>query len=353
MPDYILPDQRRSLISTRVRWWGIPITMWVIFGIWIASGSDDTPQAASEQSTDTPAPAQSKPQASTTSTAPAAKQTKPAQPTKTLYRPFSFDKAKTGKLNLKAESGCRSAIIVDADTRQVIWHKGAHTPVPIASMTKMMTLLLAEESRQIVPELTLETPIKVTKAAYDIGGSQVWLDPKETFSLGELLKSIAIKSANDSAYLVGEFLGGGDITAFVKRMNVRAKEIGMKNTIFYNSHGLETNAKQNNTSSAYDMVVLGERLLVYPEIMNWCSTKLDTFRNGQTELKNHNNLVFRGVPGVDGLKTGYTSKSGFCVTISCKRQGRRLLACVTGYKNYRDRDAFCTALLNWAYNQPE
>ena len=142
-------------------------------------------------------------------------------------------------IGLPQENGCATGILVDPATRKVLWAKNADKAVPIASMTKMMTLLLAEEAIA-AGKVTRDTPIRVTVAAYKIGGSQVWLDPKETFPLRELIKTIAVKSANDSAYLVGEFLGGGSMAAFIEAMNARAKALGLPHTRFYDAHGLGT-----------------------------------------------------------------------------------------------------------------
>ncbi|MBE6371393.1 MAG: D-alanyl-D-alanine carboxypeptidase, partial [Lentisphaerae bacterium] len=156
------------------------------------------------------------------------------------YPPFNFQTAWKGVIpDLPASAGTRAGILVDADTGNVLWDKQASTPVQIASMTKLMTLLLACEDIQAGRNgITLQSPVKVSSAAMKIGGSQVWLDPKETFPLEELLKAVAIKSANDAAYQVAEFLGQGDVYGFVGRMNRRAREIGMKNTHFHNPHGL-------------------------------------------------------------------------------------------------------------------
>lgn len=338
--------------------WGVPLLAWILLIVgWLAfaDGCDGTPKP------DTP-PAEPQPAAPTEQPAPAQPEA-PAEPAKAEpapakprgrdgaypQTPYDFAGA-VSHIGLPQENGCGTGILVDPATRKVLWAKNAERAVPIASMTKMMTLLLAEEAIA-EGKVTRDTPIKVTEAAYKIGGAQVWLDPRETFPLKELLKTIAIKSANDSAYLVGEYLGGGSMAAFVQAMNARAKDLGMAHTTFYDAHGLGDGAQRDNRSSAHDMVILAERLLGYPEVMRLASTRLDTFRDGKLMLKNHNNLITNRVPGVDGLKTGYTSRAGFCVTFTCKRNGRRLIGCVTGYKAHRDRDAFCKALLDWGYEQ--
>lgn len=365
---YDLPRQSGSNALLRnMLVWGLPILGWAVlvlcFVVFLAPGEEGAASAeavpAAEQPAagGAPAPAET-PAAPGAPAAPAsAEQPKPAaseQPRTAQTAqaalptaPYDFTGA-VSKLGLPKEELCQTGILVDPATRKVLWAKNADKAVPIASMTKMMTLLLTEEDLAS-GVVSRDTVIRVTKAAYEIGGSQVWLDPRESFPLSELLKAVAIKSANDAAYLVGEYLGRGDIDAFVARMNRRAGELGMKATHFYDPHGLGDDRKRHNTASAHDMVILAEALLAYPEVIKLASTRMDTFRNGKTELKNHNNLVFNRVPGVDGLKTGYTDAAGFCVTITCLRDGRRLLGCVTGYKRPKDRDAFCKALLDWGY----
>lgn len=363
---YDLPNNGRAVNRTLLMW-GLPIAGWtLLIVLWLifAGGSEKpdgeggtpppavaaaTPEAAPKKAEEpTPgAPETPGAQSAGAETTPAETQT--AASGGISSAPYSFAGA-VSFIGLPNERGCGTGILVDTATRKVLWAKSAEKSVPIASMTKMMTMLLAEEAIQ-AGRLSRETVIPVTVEAYKIGGSQVWLDPKEAFPLGELLKAVAIKSANDAAYLVGEYIGGGDIGAFVKAMNRRAKEIGMTHTVFYDAHGLGDAAKRDNQASAYDMILLGERLLGYPEVMRLASTRMDTFRGGKVDLKNHNNLVFQRVPGVDGLKTGYTRASGYCITFSCLRGGRRLLGCVTGFSSAKERDAFCKALLAWGYTK--
>ncbi len=345
--------------------WGVPLLAWVLLIVgWLAFADGCSGDADPETPTPKSAPATPPPEA------PAAGSPKPAAPAPATpaaeapasakpepqghdgadsRQPYDFAGA-VSHIGLPQENGCATGILVDPATRKVLWAKNADKAVPIASMTKMMTLLLAEEAIA-AGKVTRDTPIRVTVAAYKIGGSQVWLDPKETFPLRELLKTIAVKSANDSAYLVGEFLGGGSMAAFIEAMNARAKALGLTHTRFYDAHGLGDDQGRDNLSSAHDMAMLAECLLGYPEVMRLAATRMDTFRDGKMMLKNHNNLITSRVPGVDGLKTGYTKRAGFCVTFTCKRGGRRLIGCVTGYKTYRDRDAFCKALLDWGYAQ--
>ena len=249
----------------------------------------------------------------------------------------------------------RAGILIDLDAHKVLWAKNPRTGVPIASMTKMMTLLLVFEAMDARSDLDVDTPIKVTASAAKIGGSQVYLDVRETHPLGELLKTMAIKSANDSAYLVAEYVGNNNVTDFVHAMNKRAYELRMPNTEFINPDGLPDNKKNNCLSSPEGMAILAEHLLQYPLLMQWFSTKLDYFRPKESKhcqmLTNTNHVLLGRCPGVDGMKTGYTKAAGFCITATCLRNGKRLVAVVAGFKTSKSRNAFVSKLLNWGYGK--
>ena len=289
----------------------------------------------------------------------AAPETKTAEvvptPRGNVFPPFNFRHAWSGNIpELPASSQARSGILVDADSGNVLWDKQAAVAVPIASMTKIMTLLLASEDIYSRREgISMDSEVKVSAAAMKIGGSQVWLDVRETFKLEELLRAVAIKSANDAAYQVAEFLGGGDVDGFVNRMNRRARELGMKHTHFYNPHGLPgATSSQDNVSSPEDMALLAEYCLGHASIMEMAAMTKSTFRNGKLELVNHNNLLpgrKYPAPGVEGLKTGFINRSGYCVTITCKRGGKRMIAVVTGFDSAKNRDLFTRDLLKWGY----
>lgn len=249
---------------------------------------------------------------------------------------------------------CTSGVLMDLSTGELLWARNADTPVPIASMTKMMTALLLMEAVHQERRVDMKTRIQVTPACHEIGGSQVWLDPRESFTVEELAKCLMIKSANDAAYLLGEHLAGGDHAAFVARMNGRARELGCSGMVFYNSHGLPPGPKApENQATARELALLGARLLQYPDLMAICAIRMDWLQrpNGsKTELYNHNTLISkRPCAGVDGIKTGYTIRSGHCVTASCLRNGRRLLAVVNGVPRPEVRDKLAAALFDWGY----
>ena len=278
-----------------------------------------------------------------------------------LHTPYSYQYAVRGNIpGISSSRNATSGILVDADKRIVLWAKNPDRSFPIASMTKVMTLFLAYEDIE-AGKVTLDTQIRVTNAAAKIGGSQVWLDPRETFSLQELLMAVSLKSANDAAYLVAEYLGGGNVSTFVSRMNRRARELGMKHTRYFNPHGLPgASSRTDNVSSPSDMVTLAEYFMEHPLLMEWVSTRRAGFRKPGTKghliLVNHNNLLPHGKyasPGVDGIKTGFIARAGYCVTVTCLRNGKRMIAMVTGFPTARERDQFLKKLLDWGYSRAD
>ncbi len=274
---------------------------------------------------------------------------------------FLYDNAVTGNLPaLPASKDARSGILIDLDRNRVLWAKNPQKAVPIASMTKIMTLCLAIRDVQTKRnQITMQTPVKVTRSASRVGGSSVWLDPRETFRLEELFLAAALRSANDATFLIAEFFGNGNVRNFVGRMNQFAREIGMKQTRYYNPHGLPgKTAAGDNVSTAEDMARLAAYALTLPELMKLSSTRVAGFRPKNSKayqmLTNHNGLLPKGkfgAEGVDGLKTGFTDRAGFCSTITCQRNGRRMVAMVSGFPSAASRDKFLRDLLNWGYRQ--
>ncbi len=253
---------------------------------------------------------------------------------------------------LPGSKNARTGILANIDTRKVLWAKKPRQAVPIASMTKMMTALLAFEA-VAEPEngIDLHTPVQVTRGAMDIGGSQVYLDVRETFTLGELLKTIMIVSANDSAQLVAEFIGDGNSALFVEKMNAKARQMGLLSTSFTNPHGLPEKKGSDNVSCCESLVYLAERLMEYPLAVKWASTWLDYIRQNTSkpfQLRSHNRLI-NTCKGVNGIKTGFIRRAGFCVTASCSRGGKRMVAVVTGFPSQKSRDEFVRKLLDWGY----
>ena len=273
-------------------------------------------------------------------------------------KPFNYALAKTGDFSEKEVPGSRGAtsgIMVDLGTRTVLWEKNSSKQVPIASMVKMMTLLVAFEALEDNPSLSLESPVKISPEVLKVARTGiVWLDPRETLPLSDLMKAAAIKSANDAAVQIALFFGNGDQEAFITKMNAKTLELGMTGTHFVSPCGLPDRKKGNSLSTARDMVLLGERLLEYPKYLEWSTTKLDYMRTGEkrTMLNATNRLINPHWPGVDGLKTGYTDDAGYCLTFSVLRDGRRIVGCVTGFPSARSgRDPFARKLIDWGYRR--
>ncbi len=270
--------------------------------------------------------------------------------------PLDFSKSRHGDLSIKecpGSAAVATGIIVDMDSRRVLWEKNSNQPVKIASMVKMMTLLVAMEEMEKRPDVNFDTMVPVSREVLKIPRTGVvWLDPRETLPLSDLMKAAAIKSANDASTMIAIYFGG-TLDNFVNRMNARAQELGLKHTRFVNACGLPDAKRGNSFSTAGEMVLLGERLLEYPQVMEWLGTQRSSIRGGKTDLITTNKLVNPRWPGVDGMKTGFFSKAGFCLTFSVLRDGRRVIGCVTGCRVAKDRDRFCRKLIDWAYAQPQ
>lgn len=248
-------------------------------------------------------------------------------------------------------------ILVDLNSRRVLWQLNPDKQVPIASLTKIMTLLLSYEMlHQPQCNITLDSEIEITPQARKIPPSGVAFRPAEkSFPLRKLMAAAAVKSANDATYLIAQTFGNGSADQFVELMNKRARELGMYQTKFYNPHGLpgKNEGKPDNVSSVRDLVILSEAYLTFPELHQWSSSTTATFRT-KNDLISHNNLLKKGrfhTPGVSGIKTGYTNNAGLCLAAVCDRNGRRLLAVVTGFNSAADRDRFTKNLLDWGFRQ--
>ena len=281
----------------------------------------------------------------------------------TPSRKFTLDYSKAVRGKIPKVSGLpdtAAGILVDLNTGRVLWEKNSSQSYPIASMSKLMTMLIAAEKAQdgTLPD-GFDTKIAVTREAAQVPPSRVYLMVGETFTLRELLTASAVKSANDAAWLIGQYLGGGKIDTFVSMMNRRASELGMKNTVFFNPNGLPGATKsKDNRSSAADMILLCSEFMRHKKLCELTSLRSADFRKpgqkGYMKLYNHNNLLPGAkfeTKGVNGLKTGYTNRAGFCMAVTCSRSGRNLLAVVTGFPNVKGRDTFVRSLLEWGYKQ--
>jgi D-alanyl-D-alanine carboxypeptidase (penicillin-binding protein 5/6) len=207
-------------------------------------------------------------------------------------------------------------------------------------MTKMMLMLLVAEKVQR-GEMSWEEKIAISAEAAKMGGSQVFLEPGETFTLAELMQAIVIHSANDASLAVAEAVAGSR-EEFVDLMNTRAAELGMKETTYHSPHGLPPGADQEaDMTTAYDLALLAREIMKHPQLMQWADTAESSFRGGAFQLMNTNHLV-RTTPWVTGLKTGYTREAGFCVTATAERNQMKLIAVIMG--SPRKKQCFDEAL---------
>ena len=242
------------------------------------------------------------------------------------------------------ELPCRAACLIDQQTGTVLYEKNADQQMPIASITKVMTLLLTFEAVHN-GQLTMDTPVPVSEHAYHMGGSQIWLEPGEQFTLDEMIKAICVSSANDAAVAVAELVGGSE-QGFVQSMNARAAELGMTNTVFHNACGLDT---KGHLSTARDVAVMSRYILnTCPEVLHYTGIWTDTLRGGATQLVNTNKLL-RRYNGITGLKTGTTSGAGVCISASATRDGLDLIAVVLGAPSSSDRFDAATTLLDYGF----
>ena len=242
------------------------------------------------------------------------------------------------------------AVLMEASTGTILYEKDAHVAVPPASVTKIMTMLLifeALEENKIKPE----DMVTVSEKAASMGGSQVFLEPHEQQSVDTMLKCIAVASANDACVAMAEFVSGSE-DAFVNKMNERAKELGMKNTVFKNCNGLD---EDGHVISAYDVAVMSRELLVnHPQIHDYCTIWMDTIvhhtAKGSQEfgLSNTNKLI-KQYEYSTGLKTGSTSEAGFCVSATAKKGDMELIAVIMKGETSKSRFLDATTLLNYGY----
>ena len=243
---------------------------------------------------------------------------------------------------------CRAAVLIDQGTGTVLYEKNASQRVPIASITKVMTLLLTFEAIHD-GRLTLDTPVPVSEHAASMGGSQIWIEPGEHFTLDEMLRAICVSSANDAAVAVAELVGGSE-EAFVAQMNAKAAQLGMEDTTFKNACGLDT---EGHLSTARDVAVMSRAILnECPEVLHYSGIWTDTLRGGETMLVNTNKLL-RRYEGITGLKTGTTGGAGVCISASASRDGLDLIAVVLGSSSSAERFEAATTLLDYGFSAYE
>ncbi len=265
--------------------------------------------------------------------------------------PQVVDKSeKTVNFSVEVEEGsldfdCKSVILMEATTGTVLYRQNADEALPPASVTKIMTLLLVMEAID-AGTVHLDSMIPISANAASMGGSQVYLKEGEEMTAEDLLKSVVIASANDAAVALAEHISGS-VSAFVEKMNLRARQLGMENTVFENVTGLDDTA-ENHVTSARDIALMSQALIRHEKILEYSSIWMDTIRNGEFGLTNTNRLV-RFYPGCTGLKTGSTSKAGFCVSVTAERNDLSLICVVMGANSRDERNAIATQLLDWGF----
>lgn len=249
--------------------------------------------------------------------------------------------APEGSLNLN----CKSAILMEATTGTILYAQNAEKALPPASVTKVMTLLLVMEAID-AGTIRIDDTVSVSANAASMGGSQVYLKEGEVMSIEDLLKSVVIASANDAAVALAEYVSGS-VDAFVAKMNAKAVDLGMTATHFENVTGLDDTA-ENHLTSAKDIALMSCALVAHPLILQYSSIWMDTIRDGAFGLTNTNRLV-RFYRGCTGLKTGSTSKAGFCVSATAERDGLSLVCVIMGAESRDIRNAAATTLLDWGF----
>ena len=242
----------------------------------------------------------------------------------------------------------KSSLLMDVATGTILQENNAHEKLAPASVTKVMTMLLIMEAIDS-GKIAMEDLVTASETAAAKGGSQIYLKPGETMTVSDMLKSIAVSSANDCACAMAEHIAGSE-EAFVGMMNARAKELGMEDTQFVNCTGLDDSAEAvNHRTSAHDIAVMSRELLKnHPKIKEFTTIWMDTVRNGAFGLSNTNKLI-RFYSGATGLKTGFTSGAGYCLSASAARDGLELVAVVMGADTGKNRNEACKQLLDYGF----
>lgn len=238
---------------------------------------------------------------------------------------------------------CKSALLMDSESGEILYEFNSHEKMPMASVTKIMTMLIAMEE---IHNGNLKYSDIITASAYakSMGGSTIFLDEGEQMNVEEILKGIAVSSGNDACVALAEHISGS-CDAFVTRMNETAKKLGMVNTNFVNCNGLDA---PNHYSTANDIAIMSRELMKYSDIFRFTTIWMDSLRNGQFTLSNTNKLI-RFYPGATGLKTGSTSQAGFCISATAKRNNLHLISVIMNSPTSKERQKDASELLNYGF----
>lgn len=243
------------------------------------------------------------------------------------------------------EDFSKSSILMCSDTGEIIYEKNAYEHLSPASVTKVMSILLILEAIES-GKISLDDEVSTSENAVAMGGSQIWLEQGEIMTVDDLFKAVVIASANDACTALAEHIAGST-ASFVTMMNERAKELGLENTNFENCTGLDDTAT-NHYSCAYDIAVMAREVMQHDLIKNYTTVWLDYLRDGETELNNTNKLI-NSYNGITGLKTGTTSKAGFCVCATAERDGMSLISVVLGSETSEERFNSAANLLDYGF----
>lgn len=245
-----------------------------------------------------------------------------------------------------------AAVLMEPETGRVLYEKNGHEVRECASITKVMTLLLVMEAID-GGKIAMTDTVTASEHASSMGGSDIWLAPGETMTVDEMIKATVVASANDAAVALAELVSGTE-EAFVEEMNKKAKELGMKETVFKNCNGLD---EDGHVTSAYDVALMSRALMQHEKIFDYTSIWIDYLRGGKTQLVNTNKLL-KSYKGITGLKTGTTGKAGSCISATAEREGLSLIAVVLGSTTGKERFNAAATLLdygfaNFAMSKPE
>lgn len=236
-----------------------------------------------------------------------------------------------------------SAVLMESSTGKVLYEKNSHEQRPCASVTKVMTLLLVFEAID-TGHLSFDDTITASEHASSMGGSDIWLETGEEMSCDDMIKATVVASANDAAVALAEHISGSE-DAFVEKMNVRAKELGMNDTVFKNCNGLD---EEGHITSAYDVALMSRELIKHEKVFDYTSIWLDNLRDGKTQIVNTNKLL-KSYNGITGLKTGTTDDAGCCMSATATRGDVSLIAVVLGCKTGKERFSDAAALLDYGF----
>lgn len=236
-----------------------------------------------------------------------------------------------------------SAVLMESSTGKILYEKNSHEQRPCASVTKVMTLLLVFEAIDD-GHLSLDDTITTSEHAASMGGSDIWLETGEEMSCDDMIKATVVASANDAAVALAEHISGSE-DAFVEKMNDRAEELGMNDTVFKNCNGLD---EDGHITSAYDVALMSRELIKHEKVFDYTSIWLDNLRDGKTQIVNTNKLL-KTYNGITGLKTGTTDDAGCCMSATAKRGDVSLISVVLGCKTGKERFSDASALLDYGF----